>query len=102
MFRASHPLLRWLRLAMACLALAAGATPAHAQPGPEAPVAALVVQVAPARPHAREERGVHVAPIKVVAPSEAGRPPESAGRLAPSGPQGPSRRLFLLHRALLR
>jgi hypothetical protein len=100
MLRPPHLVLRWLRLAMACLALAVGGTPAQARPGPEAPVAVLVDRSAPAESRPGAERSVHVAPLHIKeGPARAVAPLASAGRGAEPGPP---RRLFLLHRALLR
>jgi len=98
MLRPSHSLLRWLRLAMACLALAVGGPPAHAEPGPAAPVATLVDRSTSAKAPTGVAQSVPIAPIKA-APAQLAPP---AARRAPSRAPGPARRLFLLHRALLR
>jgi hypothetical protein len=96
-----HPIIRWLKLVLACVTLALGSTPAQALPEADtvvsvlerrAPAGQRAEAVASVRGSERVEAGserVHVrAPL-------AGRVPEV--RLP-----GPPRRLFLAHRALLR
>lgn len=102
MLRPSPRLLRWLRLAMACLALAVGGTPAHAGPIPDAPVAVRMVErsTAPAS-LTRAEQSVHATPLRTVHAGTAA-PSEPSRRIAESHGPRPSRPLFILHRALLR
>jgi hypothetical protein len=99
-----HPITRWLRLLLACLALAWGGVPAHAQANADVVVAVSVqrrtpeayrpVVEAPARAmHLGQMAAVGV-PLLVRAPLT-GLGPETL-------PPGPPRRLFLAHRALLR
>ncbi len=96
MHRPPHRLLRWLRLVMACLALALTGTPAHALPRAEAPVAAAVLRAG--RPEAQAPRPANRCPPPA-RPVLAGPSP---GPVAGPGPAAPARRLFLVHRALLR
>ncbi|MCP3136929.1 hypothetical protein [Pyxidicoccus xibeiensis] len=98
MLRAPHHLLRGLRLLMACLALALGGTPAHAVPRPDAPVAVLLAGrlSAPLREQRVQVAPVRVEPLRLVVSVSSTVPaPATDARSA-------SRRLFLLHRALLR
>ncbi|HZI14738.1 MAG TPA: hypothetical protein VE153_30500 [Myxococcus sp.] len=96
MHRPSHRLLRWLRLVMACLALALSGTPAHALPRAEAPVAAAVLA---GRPAAQAPHPVLCPGPERLAPAA---PPAHPGPVAGPGAPAPARRLFLVHRALLR
>ncbi|NOK21639.1 hypothetical protein [Corallococcus carmarthensis] len=96
-----HQVARWLRLALACVALALGTgASAHPLPGPQAAVAVLVERRAPAarlqaRAPARTEAPRSSWPAEV----HAGTSPGGVARA--SRLPGPSRRYFLLHRALL-
>jgi hypothetical protein len=101
MFARPHTLARWMRLMLACLALFAGGTSARAM----VPEVAAVVAVSAQR-HAPEHplsTGVFVRGARGSA--EGVRLPARAsftGRVPEVHPPGPPRRLFLVHRALLR
>ncbi len=93
-----HRVARWLRLALACLALAGAGVPAHALPELRA-----VVTVSAERETAAKPRpAARVSASRVVARrvERPGRTP-FAGRSREARPPGPPRRLFLTHRALL-
>lgn len=94
MHRPSHRLLRWLRLVMACLALAVSGLPAQALPRAEAPVVAVLALQAP-----RATERLRCPPPERLEPSG---PPDASGPVAGVSAPAPSRRLFLVHRALLR
>jgi hypothetical protein len=96
MLRSSHLLLRWLRLAMACIALAIGATPAPAQSLPDAPAAVRVVGRSTA-----PQASVRATP-RQEAPTRTDAPTGPSRHVAPSRVPRPSGRFFILHRALLR
>lgn len=96
---------RWLRLALASLAVATGAVPAHAQvqAAPTADVALVV------SPSAAEQRSVSPASARlsqraVSAPTRFVPPRVPRVRIGVPEPPAPARlaKLFLTHRALLR
>jgi hypothetical protein len=97
-----HRIDRWLRLALACLALVGGSAAARALPNPDV----VVVAVSADRRGPPVERAA-VAPFlqRWSAPVASAR---VQARLSPRGRghevrvPGPPRRLFLAHRALLR
>lgn len=95
-----HHLARWLRLALACLALVGASASAHTLPTVAAVVAVLVERHEPERPlqvaRAPVQRGQE--PLEGV--RRASRPPAPGG-LREARVPGPPRRLFLTHRALL-
>ncbi|XXF79054.1 hypothetical protein P2318_04685 [Myxococcaceae bacterium GXIMD 01537] len=100
----SGPLLRfarWLRLLLACLALAGSGTPAHALPDTRAVVTASLTRRAPDAP--REAASFEEVPAPATV---RGAWVEARGALAnprpPERAPGPPRRLFIAHRALLR
>ena len=91
---------RWLRLAMACLALLGASASAHTLPTAAAVVSVQVERHAPERP-----RLVAPAPVRLGQENSEGvrfasRPP-STGSIREARAPGPPRRLFLTHRALL-
>ncbi|WP_309890046.1 hypothetical protein [Archangium sp.] len=96
----AHPIARWLRLMLACLALFAGSAPARAMSEVAAVVAVSVEQRAPERPLST------VASVRGAQGEEATAPvlvPVSfTVRVPEIHPPGPPRRLFLAHRSLLR
>ncbi len=98
MFGRPHPIARWMRLMLACLALFAGGASARVMPEVAAVVAVSVERRAPERPlfAVASVRGGQVEGTRpFVRASFTGRVPEVHL-------PGPPRRLFLAHRALLR
>jgi len=100
MFGRPHPIVRWMKLMLACLALFAGGASARAMPEVAAVVAVSVERRAPERPllAVAFERGGQVE-------AEGNRPFVRASftaRVPEVHLPGPPRRLFLAHRALLR
>lgn len=95
-----HHLARWLRLALACLALVGASASAHTLPTAAAVVSVQVERHAPERP-----RLVLQAPARLEheVPEGAGfaSRPRSTGGIREARAPGPPRRLFLTHRALL-
>ncbi|HEX8434401.1 hypothetical protein [Archangium sp.] len=96
----AHPLIRWLKLVLACVALALGGTPAQALPEADTVVSVLERRAPAAR------RAESVAAVR-----DSGRGREGRARVHARAPSGgrvpevrlpaPPRRLFLAHRALL-
>jgi hypothetical protein len=96
-----HRLARLVRLGLACLVLTAAVSPAQAMPVRPLALAMLVARPLPS-PQAVEVRA-HVQSVQ--APAErlqAPVPAEAGARPPGERTAGPPRRLFLLHRALLR
>jgi len=95
-----HHMTRWLRLALACLALLGASASAHALPTAAAVVAVWVERHEPEKPRT-------VAQAPVYRGQEASEAVRSASRPLPTGgirearAPGPPPRLFLTHRALL-
>ncbi|HZI05682.1 MAG TPA: hypothetical protein VEZ71_16755 [Archangium sp.] len=96
-----HHMTRWLRLALACLALLGASASAHALPTAAAVVAVWVERHEPGKPCTEAQAPVH----RGKEASEGARlvsPPPSTGGIREVRAPGPPRRLFLTHRALLR
>jgi hypothetical protein len=94
-----HRVIRWLRLALACLTVAGARAPAHALPGTEPVVAVLAARRAP-------EFHTAVRAVASVRPGSQGfaRPTHRAsfpGRVREAHAPSPPRRLFLAQHALL-
>jgi hypothetical protein len=97
-----HRVVRWLRLALACLVLAGAAMPAHALPNARAAAVVALQQRGPVK-----QRAVADTPREHLPPAPVGNawlagPAPFAGRVREALEPSPSRRLFLIHRALLR
>ncbi|HYO65699.1 MAG TPA: hypothetical protein VEU33_06415 [Archangium sp.] len=95
-----HHMARWLRLALACLALVGASASAHTLPTAAAVVSVLVERQEPERPHAVVRAPVHRRQEASEAVRRIPRPPSTSGIREARAP-GPPRRLFLTHRALL-
>src|SRR5687767_8492945 len=96
-----HRIIRWLRLALACLTVAGASAPtlAHALPSTEPVVAVLVARRAP-------EQHPAVRAVAPVRPASQGiarfqQRASCTGRVREAHAPSPPRRLFLAHRALL-
>jgi hypothetical protein len=95
-----HHMARWLRLAMACLALVGASASAHAPPAAAAVVAVWVERHAPERPLTVARAPVQRGQESLEGVRLAARPPSPGGIREARAP-GPPHRLFLTHRALL-
>ena len=94
-----HRIIRWLRLALACLTVAGASAPAHALPSTEPVVAVLAARRAP-------ESYTAVRAVASVRPVSQGftrltRRASFPGRVREAHAPRPPRRLFLAHHALL-
>jgi hypothetical protein len=97
-----HHVVRWLRLALACLVLAgAGASmPASALPNAQAAVV-VVQQGVPGRYRAAAHTVPKHQPALTVGRMFSPAPTSFAGRVREAEPPRPPQRLFIAHRALL-
>ncbi|HEX5752371.1 MAG TPA: hypothetical protein VFZ09_39565 [Archangium sp.] len=95
-----HHMARWMRLALACLALVGASASAHTLPTATAVVSVLVEQYAPERPRTEVRAPVHREPESQREVRLDSRPLSTGGIRETRAP-GPPRRLFLTHRALL-
>ncbi|WNG55530.1 hypothetical protein F0U59_12625 [Archangium gephyra] len=95
-----HHMARWLRLALACLALVGASASAHTPSAATAVVAVLVERHEPERPHAVARAAVHRGQEDSKGVRRMSRP-RSIGGIREARAPGPPRRLFLTHRALL-
>ncbi len=101
MYGPLHRVVRWLKLALACLALAGAIMPAHALPRTQAAVVAVQQQGSERQRAAADTAPEYLQAAALGSPWRAVHAPCAGGvreALAPS----PPRRLFLVHRALLR
>ncbi|REG34141.1 hypothetical protein ATI61_10322 [Archangium gephyra] len=92
---------RWMRLALACLALVGASASAHTLPTAAAVVSVLVERHEPERPRAEVRAPVHrehESPRPVRLDSH---PRSATDGIREARAPGPPRRLFLTHRALL-
>jgi hypothetical protein len=96
-----HHMARWLRLALACLALVGASASAHTLPTAAAVVSVQVERHVPERPRLVAQAPVHLGHEVPEGARFASRPPSTGGIREARAP-GPPRRLFLTHRALLR
>jgi hypothetical protein len=97
----AHPLIRWLKLVLACVALVLGSTPAQALPEADT-VVSVLERRAPAGSRAEALASVRRGePVEAESAWEHVRAAR-AGRVPEVRLPGPPRRLFLAHRALLR
>jgi hypothetical protein len=96
-----HHMARWLRLALACLALVGASASAHTLPTTAAVVSVQVERHAPERPRLEAQAPVHLGHEVPEGARFVSRPPVTASIREARAP-GPPRRLFLTHRALLR
>lgn len=95
-----HHMARWLRLALACLALFGASASAHTLPTAAAVVSAQVERHEPERPRLVAQAPVYLGQKTSEGERPASRPP-STGRIREARAPGPPRRLFIEHRALL-
>ncbi|OJH40363.1 hypothetical protein BON30_15160 [Cystobacter ferrugineus] len=95
-----HLIARWLRLALACLTVLGASMSAHAHPASEAAVAVWVERHESARRRPAVDASVRLAHPAAGSPCTPARV-AFPGSLREARTEAPSRRLFLLHRALL-
>lgn len=95
-----HHLARWLRLALACLALVGASASAHTLPTAAAVVAVWVDRHEPERPRTMAQAPVYLGQEISEGVRLASHPP-STGAIREARAPGPPRRLFITHRALL-
>ncbi|WP_375771471.1 hypothetical protein NR798_11375 [Archangium gephyra] len=95
-----HHMTRWLRLALACLALLGASASAQALPTAAAVVSVWVERHEPERPRTVAQAPVHRGHESSQEVRRVSRPPFAGGIREARAP-GPPRRLFLTHRALL-
>ncbi|MFE8596042.1 hypothetical protein AB8V91_03645 [Archangium violaceum] len=95
-----HHMARWLRLALACLALVGASASAHTPPAATAVVAVLVERSESERPHVVARAPVQGGQERSEGVRRMSRP-LSTGSIREARTPEPPRRLFLTHRALL-
>ena len=92
---------RWLRLALACLALVGASASAHAPPTAAAVVSVWVERNEPERPRLVAQAPVYLGQETSERARPASPPSSTGGIYHEARAPGPPRRLFIAHRALL-